>query len=207
MDEHPAEWLAPKKDASEPDLDGALAATRYLFGEKGWQVIATRIAEATLRTQASAVPEARRAEFLQGFVDGRILVAQMAGEGRQVIAFVAQFGSDADAKRFIELERLANDAKKIPSDRGPRLGDEGGDRRGREARGLRHAQGDQIAGRPRRSTNSSSCSGARRWDGRRGDARDRPRRQDTAIGRVRRSAAEGARGGPVPAAPKSCGPA
>ncbi len=119
--EHPEDWLARGGvlAGKEPDLDAAVEAFRFLVGDPAWTVVATRASEALLKTQASAVPEDKRKDYLRGWVDGRFLVGQMPSEDRQVVVIVGLFTEEADAASFVALERAALEAKDKAHEVGP----------------------------------------------------------------------------------------
>ena len=109
--EHPDEWLSGASLEDEPDLDAVLAAARWLVDDSRWAVSVAHVAEATLRTQAAALPEARRPEYLRGFVEARAGVAQAAKSSAQAIVMVYLFRTESDAALFLELERIGDEAK------------------------------------------------------------------------------------------------
>jgi hypothetical protein len=108
--ERPEEWLDPTKVPTGPDLAAAADAFRSLVPAPEWTARSARILKAALETTASAVPEARRKEYLKGLEDARALAASASG-GRQVLVYVIAFATEADARRHVDIERVTSTAK------------------------------------------------------------------------------------------------
>jgi protocatechuate 3,4-dioxygenase beta subunit len=103
--EHPDEWLAGARTSGEPDLDAALERVRPLVGDAAWRTQADRVTEVVLRAQESQVAPAERPDFLKGYRDGRMLVAAVAEEDRQVVTLLLWWASEEDALRYARQER------------------------------------------------------------------------------------------------------
>ena len=120
--EHPEKYLAAAA-GSPSDLEGVLDAMRPLVGDPVWKVTTTRMLEATLRVQGQSLPPEQRKTFLDGYEDGRLVVAQVAEEGAQVVLMALGFDSATHAGAFLSFEREGAKKKSetTPTLRGARV--------------------------------------------------------------------------------------
>ena len=118
--EQPQRFLAgtgPGGDV-EIDLELLLSAFEPLVADPRWRVQRDRARRAALGSQGTRLPEARRAGFLAGYEDGRILAAALP-RGAQVFVIVLRFATVEDAAAFVRDDR---DLGKIGEDEAMRSG-------------------------------------------------------------------------------------
>jgi hypothetical protein len=96
--------LAPDEAVPPVDLDALLEVFDPLVADPRWRTHRDRARHAALSSQAARLPEARRATFLAGYEDGRIVAAGLA-RGAQVLVIVLRFTTSEDAAAFVRDDR------------------------------------------------------------------------------------------------------
>ena len=118
--EDPRRWLGTDVagSAAPVDLDVVMRVFEPLVADPRWRTQRDRARQAALASQASRFPEERRAAFLAGYEDGRIVAAGLA-RGAQVLVIVLLFATPEDAEAFVRDDR---DLGKIGEDEAMRSG-------------------------------------------------------------------------------------
>jgi hypothetical protein len=96
--------LVPADAGPTVDLDEVMKVFEPLVADPRWRTQRDRARHAALASQGARLPEARRANFLAGYEDGRLVAAGLA-RGAQVLVIVLRFATPDDAAAFVRDDR------------------------------------------------------------------------------------------------------